>query len=435
MTLDGSAGRDDRAARGSRRSRVRASRRLPGGVAILLLLAQILTLLTALLANVILARALGAEGRGQVAFALQASYLVTVVAVMGQDRSFPATASPGGYHNHVRTALRLTAAPAVLAGALTAVLGAVLWLTPNTGSVPVISVAVWLLAVGLVASRLFRSASIVGGRARLFVAVTASGQAVLALLLLALWQSNASWVGWWLAAYAVSTLVPVLFFAASPRLRRAEVPAPPTRRRILRRGLALLPATIGEVMVLRLERVLIPFFAGYGTLGIYVTVATITELASWPAQQFLDSRVPQWSTGAVPLRGLVRELVLSTLATTIVAIAMGILCFFALPVVFGAEFSAGRAYIVPLCITAVGVAVYRFQQNVCASFDVTLVLRVATALSIVGSVVLYPIAILTWGGVGAAWASAVLTGSVGLVGVLLLLWRPPVAPVSGEGRG
>ena len=119
-----------------------------------------------------------------------------------------------------------------------------------------------------------------------------------------------------------------------------------TDRATKKLGMRLLPSVIGEMALLRADRLLIPVFASYHQLGIYVVASTMAELASWPLLQYIDSYTPRWAAQFVdgtlsPLRLFLRTCVFSLCVSASVAMPV----YFAIPLLFGSAYDESASLI------------------------------------------------------------------------------------------
>ena len=192
--------------------------------------------------NVLAARVLGPAGRGELAVAVQAAYLLTGMAVLGAALAMD-TAPARRLWRPVLAAGQAVrpAHPEVFVHAMGA---AVLVLVGTTS-----------LAVGT------------AGSATPFPRVSCLALAsLLAVCLVLVARPGGGW--------------------SAPRWRVA-------------------PAAVATVALLRVDRVLIPWLSSMGELGRYAAVVTMTEVLYWPVLHYVDANAPRWRT-ARPLRpGLV----------------------------------------------------------------------------------------------------------------------------------
>lgn len=384
--------------------------------ALVLLLAQALTLIGALVANVLSARALGPSGRGQLALVLQASYFLAVVALVGRDRAYPAaSARDRGLAEALGDQLRLAGVPAVLT-----LFAASAYAIAAFGDMPSpfrASGSLVVLTLGACLARLVRGASIASASTRPVMVAAIVSQASLLLALLVLVFLGVDDSATWAAVYAGTGVAPYMWLLVR-RARVTEGAVAPVRRL----GLRIYPASLAEVALMRLDRLLLPVFASFSGLGVYVVIATMTELASWPAQQYSDSKVPVWSRVPMTRKTIWHELGRVLVGTVGLACPGALVIWFAIGAVFGSGFESGKQLVLPLSIVAVCVGVYRLSCNLSAIAGSARASNAIAVAGFVNAVVAYPLLISADGTTGAAWASAIGLGSSAAAG-LSVLWR------------
>lgn len=384
-----------------------------------LVLGQLVTAVGALLINVAAARALGAEGRGELALFLQLSYLLGAGVMLGRDIAFPASTD-----NHAPIARRLTRLlrlPMAVGIALSAVLG--LAITSAVG--PVIgAVTLIALVAGNLVARALRTYAICANSTRGYLVAVLLSQVgtvggSFALLLLSS-VNTATWLG----VYAVSTLAPAAVILFMARAIEAGEAAPggvdsPHARAL---GWKLAPSYFFDFAASRVDRLAIPLLAGYAQLGLYIVFATMVELTIWPMRQFVDSSVPRWAAQA--RAGTLRPLrILGTSALAILPISavVGVVVYLLAVPLYGEEYRDGMRLIVPL---SVGVALHALVLvfvGIATAENRAGVATTITITTLAVSLVLYGVMIPSGGAFGAAiaLACAYVCGAIaGLIGLL-----------------
>lgn len=343
--------------------------------------------------NILAARALGPELRGNIAFVLQASYFVAPLLVLGSDRAL--LRADRIANDGFRVAGRTTIAVLGLASLL---ILSVTFRDWHALIAPCAVVTAWFL---------IRRADVVafgtyGRYVRIFILYQVGillSHSGLLILGVSAWP-------WWLAAYALPA-VPLLLL-------------PPSRaghqRGQYRANTPFLISSLTKLWSLRGERLILPLLAGPNALGLYVVVATATEPLYWIAQSLADHRVgnrPPRSTGA-------RLRALGALGVIFLAAAscLGALLWVLLIPVFGPEFAEARSLILPLALAAVALAAYRQVAGwILASERPQRVGRLESATAVT-ALVAYPIGILWSGADGAAWATLCVYSLAVLFGLL-----------------
>jgi O-antigen/teichoic acid export membrane protein/O-antigen ligase len=260
----------------------------------LLLLAQGATAVVALLANIMASRSLLADGRGELALLLQIAYLGTLGVTLGTDRSLVAVYGGLPVHQVVRAQVRLLVRPSVVALCLG---------LAGDLALPLVGLGRWRLAglvVGLfIISNAFvrasRAVAIAGDRQHDFVIATIVEQLLLIVALAALALSGVDSVIVWITAYLVTAIGPVVFYLIRwGRTGSPDSDDAPRRREARREGLQLVPSSLANTGMLRLDRLLLVPMASTAALGHYASVSTFTELITWPLLAFADNRTGVW---------------------------------------------------------------------------------------------------------------------------------------------
>lgn len=286
----------------------------------------------ALLVSLMMARVVGAEGRGLVAFSLQLAYVLVPILTLGLNR-YLLRADWDMRPSLSSLLLVPTTAGLVLAAAL-ALGGA----SPSVYLAPVVS-------IGVAGVLIVRSDAIARRTTRLFaVASFSTSTFVLASsALLAAFSVSAPTV--WLLPYVAVGVIAAS--AALVGLRASRVGL----SRQIRGGIGQVPGEFGQLIALRLDRLLLPVLCTSSDLGVYVMAATALEAAMWLVDAVADSRVKRVSADK---RVTVWRLLMSDLvwlpALTIAA-ALG--TRFVLIPFLGEEFQSGIDLILPLSIGTV----------------------------------------------------------------------------------
>ncbi|HEU4348911.1 MAG TPA: NAD(P)H-quinone oxidoreductase, partial [Actinoplanes sp.] len=248
-----------------------------------LLASQLLTGGVAMAANVLMVRAMHPSGRGEVALMLQVVYLATQVLLLGTERSFVATyhdVEPGA---GVRAYARLLVIPCSfwLAAAAVFVVVAPDRYNPGPGIVAM------LVCYAIVESSALatRSIAVAAGRVHEYM-ISRVIEAMLQLVTLAgLFAAGVSHPPVWILAYLFSGVLPTVVYVIRWLRLPATRPAPVSsalNRHVRNEGLTLFPAALSNMAMLRADRLALPALASTSALGLYASVATMTELLAWP---------------------------------------------------------------------------------------------------------------------------------------------------------
>lgn len=382
--------------------------RVSMGLPVLLLAAQLSIAAGGLLANVLSARGLGAEGRGELALYLQITYVVGTVVVLGRDRSFTAVVTDrrdlvAGTNDFARL-LRM---PSFLALISCTLIPVALNVSGMQHAV-LLATALWLVVLGNVVTSGTRAVSIVSDEGRGYAAGIGVSQVILLTIFFILAMMRVADSVIWFFAYGIALLVPFLVVALCRGLGRSTVGRRPRELRKIRKlGLALVPSATAEIITSRLDRLLIPVFAGYAALGYYAVIATFTELIVWPIRHYVDSKVPTWAEqveSGARLR-LGRLFCFVAILSLGLSLLVGVMIWFLVPVLFGAEFLNSRELILPLVLGSGVYGISRLGVGVATAHSAGKAVNMINILGMITSVLLYLWLIPSGGALGAAWAS------------------------------
>ncbi|GLX99762.1 NAD(P)H-quinone oxidoreductase [Actinoplanes sp. NBRC 101535] len=395
-----------------------------------LLASQVLTGGVATAANILMVRSLTPTHRGEVALMLQVVYLVTQVLLLGTERSFVAS-----YHNvapapAVRAYAKLLLIPAgvALSGAVVYAVIAPARISPG----PVIIAMLAWYALIEAAALATRSIAIAVGRVRDFLVARILEAVLLLAMLVGLYLAGASHPEYWFLAYVVAGAVPtVVYLVIWLRLPVSPDAAPVAddqNRQVRREGLALFPAAISNMAMLRVDRLVIPVLASTAALGLYTSVATLTELLAWPIRAYADSRLGRWRAshrdGGLRTRPVLVAVAVYVLV--IVPVVAGGLYLLIVPV-FGHQYAAARSVVLPLVVAAGLYAVSRVSLGFLIAKGRGGLVSVAEITGFVVSFAAYVLLIPRLGILGAAYGSLLGYGAClvfALVATTLARERP-----------
>jgi O-antigen/teichoic acid export membrane protein len=379
-----------------------------------LLASQLLTGGVALIANVLMARALSPTGRGEVALVLQLVYVGTQILLLGTERSFMAGCHGTGPAAALRAYARLLIVPATAGLAAAAGFAALAPERYHPGTDVVLLIACYALVEAAMLGT--RAIAVATGRMGDFLWARVAETLLLFGLLVALFALDVAHPAVWILAYLVAGVVPTvaqvaiwLRLPAGP----GEPPITPEQQRLVRReGLALFPAALSNMAMLRADRLALPALASTAALGLYASVATMTELLAWPLRAYADSRLGKW-------RATHRE---GTLRTRPVVTAAVVYCLVVAPIVagglwlgivpvFGAQYAPARAVVVPLVAAAGLYAVSRISLGLLIARGYSALVSAAEITGFVVSFAAYLLLIPAFGILGAAYGSLVGYGA------------------------
>ena len=394
--------------------------------------AQLVVGAASLAVNAMAARTMGPSGRGNLALLLQITYLTTMIAMAGTDRSYPASVphQPSARRAAADT-LRLVVPSAAVGLVAAAPVVTAIGGRSNNAVLTVAGFAVTVCA--LVTALALRTAAAAGGVVRPYVLATILGQLALVASAAVLTATGVTSSDVWLLVYGVAVGTgPLVAWVLLRRTgnQRSEIThsLAPARRL----GLRLLPAAVASMVMLRADRLLLPWLGSYEQLGLYITVATVAELVCWPVQSYVDAHAPRWHQRL--LAGDLRPggpLLAAAGYGAGAGLALVVAGHLLVVPVFGPEYRESIPLLAPL---AVGAACYSVSRvavglNVAAGRA-----RGAIAADLPGMVVAlaaYLVLIPRYGAAGAAVGSAVAYGVGVLIAVPLCLKAaaPVPAPV------
>lgn len=191
---------------------------------------------------------------------------------------------------------------------------------------------------------------------------------------------------------------------------------------VRRQGMRLLPAAFGNTVMLRSDRLLLPAIAGMEALGIYVVIATVMELATWPIKQWVDASLRTWrmQQSGLGLRWLVRLGVKVMLAAALMTVVLGVFAAIIVVIWLPPAYHASLELIIPLGVAAVvysagrviaGVLIARGREFTVSAIEIS-----GMVISVVGYVALIP-----WlGALGAALGSVGGYTAALVIGIIVI---------------
>lgn len=372
--------------------------------AVVLLLGQLTAAFGAVFVNIFAARVLTPSDRGELAFALQIAYFLTVFAVMGLERPYIALRS-GGFYAEYKNFTKLLVPGVILIIPATVIIAYFSPLGGNWWGVGLVMLAAYTalntltkgVRVGYITSRDWRK---FGTNALLTQIIIILGTLCLTLL------EQSSPVAW-LAIYVGSTIPSVmLLFVSIPRASNASDIDATQRRSLRRRGWKLLPSDFSNTAMMRADRLMLPVLSNAAELGLYVTVATVLEMVSWPVKQWVDASLKRWTGAKSDLAFLVGKMLRQSFFLLILAAALlSIAAFVMVQVLLPDSYSQATAAIPALAISSVIFGLTRIQQGLLIAFDAAGRVSVVEIISTSVSFVAYFLLIPAYGMLGAAYGS------------------------------
>jgi len=251
-----------------------------------------------------------------------------------------------------------------------------------------------------------RSISIATERTAEYQYFTVVSQVVLLATLSMLFLKSETNTVWWLTAYIASSLLVngTLFYrwvrADRTSISYAEITS------VRWEGLVLLPSALATSGMLRMDRFLLPIMASTAALGVYASVATMTEILSWPLVAFADSRLGSWRRAAdvarLRVRGTFLWVCLYLLIGAVVLVA--VLRVTVVPL-FGPSFAETLELVPLLVAAAVAFGISRVLSAVLVARRRSDLSSWAEATGFAASIIFYVVLIPPYAARGAAYGS------------------------------
>jgi O-antigen/teichoic acid export membrane protein len=294
----------------------------------------------AFVVNILMARHLGPGPRGEVAWALQGAYVIAPLLALGVDRQ----------------ALREPRRTSSISQRHVWVLGAV---------GVAVSLAFGSLAVAACLATAAWGASLAIERG-IGMATGSLGRFITLQMVVQVWILAATtvlFVGkvddpiWWLTVYAApAPLILVLSVASGPRaggsLRHTLLGT------VNRQSVAYMLGGFGILLAARVERLILPVLASTEQLGLYVAIATASEMLIWAAAGLGESRVVGFLTSSHTRRSLATAAGRDFSYFLVVSAPLAVAIHFLLLPLLGPEFADADVLIVPLCLASASWATY-----------------------------------------------------------------------------
>jgi O-antigen/teichoic acid export membrane protein len=294
----------------------------------------------AFIVNILMARLLGPGPRGEVAWVLQGAYVIAPLLALGVDRQAlrePRRTSAIS-HRHVwilgalGVAVALAFSSLSLAACLaTAAIGASLSIERGTG-----------MATGAL------------GR---FIRLQMSIQVWILAASTMLFVADVDDPVWWLAVYAApAPVVLAMSVLHGPRTGGSW------RNRfwgtVDRKSATYMVGGIGILLAARVERLILPVLASTEELGLYVAIATASEMLVWAAGGLGESRVVGFLTSTHTRSSLAIAAARDFGYFFIVAAPLAAGIHFLLLPLLGPAFAESGRLVIPLCLASASWATY-----------------------------------------------------------------------------
>lgn len=388
--------------------------------AIVLVGGQVLAAVGALLVNLLASRVLDPAPRGDLAYALQMSYFFSVIAVMGLERPYMASRA-GRFNSEYRTFARMVIPGTIavipfifFATAVSPFSTSWMWMGALVLAAYVaLNSLVLSVRVGYVASRNWKRFGVNAFGSQLTIV---AGAVLLAVL-------EVSDPVLWMGVYALSGIPAVVLLWLA--VRSGSEPNPLTiseRKSLRRRGWILLPSAFSNMAMLRSERLLLPVLSTSAELGLYITVATVLEMATWPVEQWVDASLRRWAQSpGMPWRFIGSLILRSLLLLTVLSALLGVAAYLMIVLVLPDSYRPAIAVIFPLSVAAVVYGITRVQQGILIAFGAEVRVSTMEIFGALISVIAYVILIPDFGMLGAAYGSIIGYAACAIAASILLL--------------
>lgn len=172
----------------------------------------------------------------------------------------------------------------------------------------------------------------------------------------------------------------------------------------------------------RLDRLFLPVLGSPADLGLYVTVASVLEMAGWPVTQWVDASLRGWTKSGVNLTAEIPRIMLkSFVLLVLLAATLGSASYLMIHVFLPDSYQKAILAILPLAIGSVIFGLTRIQQGfliaVGAAANVSIVEIIGTVASAIALFFFIP----SYGMLGAAFGAIVGYIVCFILGAILLL--------------
>ena len=261
---------------------------------------QGLIVVLALAANIIAARTLLPAGRGALAFGLQVGFLLSFVLLLGSEKALPVVMPGTRIERGLASiwGLAWARAVAIVVIGIVATIGGLAVGLDGLGNLLVYGLPVAFLAVGSAMDRGLEAAAVNASRSQYTLAESLGSGVFILVFIVSLTLLDVTHPVWWVGAYGLAVLLVAgglnvglgrLSVAAVTNARHEPV-APSLRRT----GYVLFPASLASFAALRSDRLILPLLGSTESLGLYVVVATLTDVATTPIDALSSVLLPRW---------------------------------------------------------------------------------------------------------------------------------------------
>lgn len=296
----------------------------------------------AFIVNILMARHLGPTPRGEVAWALQGAYVIAPLLALGVDRQAlrepDRTSAISQRHVWILAALGIAISLAF-------------------ASAP-IAACIAIAAVGA-SLAIVRGIGMATGSLGRYVTFQMAIQLWVFAASVFLYASNINDPIWWLAAYAApAPALLFLSFRTVPRPRAGGSIRQKLLGTIDRKSVTYMVGGFGTLMAARVERLILPVLASTKELGLYVAIATASEMLVWAAAGLGESRVVGFMTGRIDRSGLAKVAARDYTFFLVLSAPLAAGINYLLIPVLGPAFAETDVLVIPLCLASASWATY-----------------------------------------------------------------------------
>jgi len=186
------------------------------------------------------------------------------------------------------------------------------------------------------------------------------------------------------------------------------------------------------------DRLALPALASTAALGLYASVATMTELLAWPLRAYADAKLGKWRAahrdGGLRARPLV--LAAAVYALVVTPVVAGAMYLLIVPV-FGERYAPAKVLVLPLVVAAGLYAVSRISLGLLIAKGRGALVSAAELSGFAASFVGYVALIPPYGILGAAYGSLIGYGVCLIFAVVAghIVGDRPVGPAEPEPVG
>lgn len=389
-----------------------------------------------LISGILTARMLGPDDRGALAVVLTVAGIGTLISALGTNVALRVYL-PTDPRVTVKIYRRLSAKLAVLC--LVLLLPMVLFLAGPVNEdlrKPVVLLCIAALVLSFFCSNqtldCFNALHMAAKSAR----IDACGSCCTAVLVIVGWVTESGLAAAILAyvvGFSARAIVGTVLLSLSAPSVDPSIP-PGGERLLLTRGIPLLGVNVGQAVMMRIDQVLVGVLLGSHAAGLYAVAATPAGVLAVVSNSIGQVTFAEAAYGRVERKLLVRQVLLAVTTTTAVA-AVGVAALpWILPALFGQQFSESVRIAQLLLITQVLLSPYLVLSRAAAGYAMV---RVAATTGLLGTALILGTTLVLaprLGLPGVSLACGLTYGALTAVIVCVLSIRRPWLTTDGSSR-